>query len=62
MLYCGCVNKSIVYYKQKEGIYSTAITNLPRGNLGVEYFSFKQKGQIVTSEREIKKNSKKAVK
>lgn len=36
MLYRGCVNESIGYCKQKEGLYSTSITNLHSVNLGVK--------------------------
>lgn len=59
----GCVNDNIMYYRQNEGIYSAAIANLPRVSVGVKgvgFFFFKQRGQIVTSEREIKQNSKRA--
>lgn len=40
MLFRGCVNESIGCCRQKEGLYSTSITNLLRVNLGVKCVIF----------------------
>lgn len=60
MLFRGCVNESIGCCRQKKGLYSTSITNLLRINLGIKcVIFFEQRGQIVTSEGEIKEKSTK---